>query len=84
MKPTFDNVFIGESKKENVTAGGIIIQGNDGTGAKPGLVIAVGPDCKFVKEGDKVHVKWSEGMYVSDDDATPGILISEENVKAVL
>ena len=84
MKPTFDNVFIGESKKENVTESGIIIQGNDGTGAKPGIVVAVGPDCKHVAVGDRVCVKWAEGIYVTDDSGTAGILLGEEHIKAVL
>jgi co-chaperonin GroES (HSP10) len=67
IKPLRDNVFVSDMNfGEQKTAGGLIINSDDGkrSGIHPrwGKVFAVGPEQKWIKEGDWVlveHGRWT-------------------------
>jgi co-chaperonin GroES (HSP10) len=82
VKALKNNVVLAEVKKDNTTAAGIILSGDVETGAKPGIVMAVGPDVKSVAEGDKVAVRWGEALAVSEN-GTQLAVISEDHVYAI-
>ena len=66
MKLLKNYVLVAELQKEEKTAGGIILSADAvlDKAAKPGLVIAVGPevDTTQFKPGDRVYIQWSESM----------------------
>ena len=84
MKPTYDNVFVTDVAKETVTASGIVLTGDVETGSKPGLVVAVGPDCNpDLQPGMEVYLKWNEATPVTYQ-GKQGALVSQTNILAVL
>jgi len=84
FKPLRDMVLIGEIKKSTTTESGIIIEGTRGTGdSSPGLVVAVGPDVKEVKVGEKVYLVWNKGTPVTEN-GVQRVVIKEEDILAVL
>ena len=83
MKPTQDNVFVTEVEEEKVTATGIILTGSAETGVKPALVLAVGPEVSEVEAGNKVYLRWGEGLPVTHQ-GTKGVIISQKNIVAVI
>jgi len=81
MKPTYDNLFIAEMKKDTTTASGIVLSRDIETGNKPAVVLAAGPDAKGVKAGMKCYVKWSDAVPVTHEGQI-GAFISEKSVLA--
>jgi co-chaperonin GroES (HSP10) len=67
-------VLVTEATQENTSAGGIILQGAVSKAAKPGLVLAVGPDATHLKAGDRVFLKWHESMAVDVDNKAAAII----------
>lgn len=83
MKPTYDNVFVTEVAKETTTAGGIILTGDVDKSIKPAKILAIGPDVHDVRVGDKVYLKWGEGLPVTHE-GTKGVIIPQKHIVAVL
>lgn len=83
MKMIGTNVLISETSKEETTAGGIILTGETSKAAKPGLVLATGPEAKHIQKGDRVFLDWSKSMPV-DVDGNPAVIVDMLFIKAVL
>ena len=83
IRPLYDKVLIAEGKKDTVTDSGIILDGRGLGNTTPGIVIAIGPDVKEVKEGDTVYLDWSKSSPVSVGGAQR-VMISECEIIAVL
>jgi co-chaperonin GroES (HSP10) len=80
MKPLNDKILVAEVAKEDTTASGLILAGADlETGAKPAIVVAVGPDVTAVEEGQKIAIRWNEALAVSVEGQQRA-LIKEEHV----
>jgi co-chaperonin GroES (HSP10) len=67
-------VLVTEATQESTSAGGIILQGAVSKAAKPGLVLAVGPEATHLKAGDRVFLKWPEAMPVDVDNKSAAIV----------
>ena len=84
FRPLGKKVLVGENKRENQTASGIIIEGSDRHGeSRTGTVVAIGPEVTAVAVGDKVLLDWSKAAITTVDGAQRVILL-EENIVAVL
>jgi chaperonin GroES len=83
VKPLKDKVLIAEGKKDTTTESGIILDGRGLGNTTPGIVVAVGPDVKEVKEGDTVYLDWSKSSPVNIDGAQR-VMISEKEIIAVI
>ena len=81
MKPTYNNLFVQQMKKESTTSGGIILTTDVETGNKPAVVVAVGPEAEGVKPGMRCYIKWGDAIPVTHD-GVQGAFISEKNVLA--
>ena len=83
VKPLAKNVLVGENKRENTTASGLIVQGAEGLGeSRSGTVLAIGPDVKEVKVGDTVYLMWNKAKVVTVDGAQR-VIVDEEFIVAV-
>ena len=79
IKMTRDHLLIAEvakEKKDNRREGGIILkaEAESNKSAPQGLVIAVGPDVKYITPNDVVWVNWANGVPVDVDDRQAIIL----------
>ena len=83
VKPLKEKVLIAEGKKDTTTESGIILDGRGLGNTTPGIVVAVGPDVKEVKEGDTVYLDWSKSSPVNVDGAQR-VMISEKEIIAVI
>ena len=83
VRPLSDKVLIAEGKKDTTTESGIILDGRGLGNTTPGIVLAVGPDCKEVKEGDTVYLDWSKSKPVTIDGAQR-VMIQEKEIIAVV
>lgn len=83
VRPLHDKVLIAEGKKDTVTDSGIILDGRGLGNTTPGIVVAIGPDCKEVKVGDTVYLDWSKGKPVTVDGAQR-VMIQEKEIIAVI
>ena len=83
VKPLKDKVLIAEGKKDTVTDSGIILDGRGLGNTTPGVVLAIGPDVKEVKDGDTVYLDWSKSSPINVDGAQR-VMISESEIIAVL
>lgn len=81
MKPTRDNLFVRELKKESTTESGIILTSDVETGNKPAEIVAVGPDANGVQPGMRCYLKWTDTVPVTYNGER-GAFISEEKVLA--
>lgn len=70
-------ILVGEAASERTTNSGIVITGSVESGAKPAVVLAVGPDVTAVTKGQKVAVKWSEGLPVTVNGQAAAVLSDE-------
>ena len=79
LAPFYDNVLIKRRVLGNESAGGIIISVKEGESNTDGVIVAKGPDCKFVKIGDHVLFDSLNGtvLGVGDEDL---VFISEESL----
>ena len=76
---TRDNLLIAEvatEKKDTMSEGGIILKAESekNKSAPQGLVIAVGPDVKYIQPNDVVWVNWKDGVPVDVQDRQAVIL----------
>lgn len=84
VKPLNKNVLIAQVERETATDSGIILQGSTGSSnTASGKVLAVGPDCKEVKEGDTVYLDWAKSKPVTVDGAQR-VMIQEKEIIAVI
>jgi chaperonin GroES len=83
IRPLHDKVLIAEGKKDTVTDSGIILDSRGLGNTTPGIVIAVGPDVKEVKEGDTVYLDWGKSSPVSVEGAQR-VMIQEKEIIAIL
>ena len=83
VKPLKDKVLIAEGKKDTVTDSGIILDRRGLGNTTPGIVVAVGPDVKEVKEGDTVYLDWSKSSPVNVD-GVERVMISEKEIFALI
>jgi co-chaperonin GroES (HSP10) len=80
MLPCNDKILVAEVAKEETTASGLILAGADlETGAKPAMVIAVGPDADQKLVGHKVAIRWNEALAVTVEGQQRA-LIKEEHI----
>ena len=79
LQPFYDNVLIKRRELGNESSGGIIISVQEGESNTDGIVVKLGPDCKFVKVGDHVLFDSLNGtvLPVGDEDL---VFISEESL----
>ena len=82
ITPLHDKIYIAEAKKTEQSASGIILTGNKGGDTVAALVLAIGPDVKDVKVGDRLLIDWSKCSAVTVDGVQRGV-IKEEDVIAV-
>jgi co-chaperonin GroES (HSP10) len=83
VRPLQDKVLIAEGKKDTMTDSGIILDGRGLGNTTPGIVLAVGPDVKEVKEGDTVYLDWAKSKPVTVDGAQR-VMIQEKEIIAVI
>jgi co-chaperonin GroES (HSP10) len=81
MKPLKNYALVIEAKKEDTTAGGLILT-SASTDGKPGSIVAVGPKCEEVAVGDKIELAWDKGLRTTYD-GQKAVLISEDFIVAV-
>lgn len=79
IKMTRDNILVAEvaqEKKDETSEGGIIISASaeKSKAAPQGMVIAVGPDVKYINPNDVVWVNWKDGVPVEVSDKQAVIL----------
>jgi len=80
-----DQVLIAAVKKEEKTAGGIILSADVKKNAsEPGVVLSVGSAANGkLKAGDKVFLDWNESLPV-EIEGQQAVIISSEHIKAIL
>ena len=81
-----DQVLIAAVKKEEKTAGGIILSADVKKNAsEPGVVLSVGPatSASHLTKGDTVYLSWDKSMPVRIQGQDAAI-ISAEHIKAIL
>jgi len=84
FRPLGKKVLVAENKRENQTASGLIIEGQDAHGeSKTGKVLAVGPEVTTVQVGDTVLLEWNKAQIVTLDGAQR-VVVLEENIVAIL
>ena len=83
VKPLGDKLLIAEGKKDTTTDSGIILDSRGMGNTTPGIVLAIGPGVKEVKEGDTVYLDWSKSSPVNVDGAQR-VMISEKEIIAVI
>lgn len=83
ISPLFDKIIIEPPAVETVTAGGVILPEVVGR-EKPmdGRAIAVGPDVKYVKNGDRVMFSKYAGVEIQQDGKVY-LIMREEDIFAV-
>lgn len=83
FKPLGKKVLVAENKKAETTASGIILDSKGLGESKSGTVLAIGPEVKEVKVGDKILLDWSKAA-VTTIDGAQRVIILEDNIVAVL
>jgi chaperonin GroES len=84
-----DQVLIAAVKKEEKTAGGIILSADvKKTASEPGVVLSVGSGAIAatngkLKTGVKVFLDWNEALPV-EIEGQQAVIISSEHIKAIL
>jgi len=86
MRVLGNNVLVSEAKKEETTAGGIILQNDIATGHKPAVVIATGNGEEVVEAAlqpkDKIYLDWSKALAVELDGVKCAV-VDIEHVKLI-
>ena len=85
FKPTRDWVLLPDPRKDE-TDSGIILTGESKDSLKTNIlkVLATGPECKWVKVGDKVMVDPSGKGHIIDLDEKTYVIIAEFMVLGVM
>ncbi|EGB16033.1 Chaperonin Cpn10 [Pseudodesulfovibrio mercurii] len=82
LKPLNDRVIVQRKEGEEKTAGGIYIPDSAKEKPQNGIVVAAGPECKTVKEGDIVlFAKYAGSEFSMDDDDL--IIMHEDDILGV-
>jgi chaperonin GroES len=82
LKPINNTAIIEMLEKENISSGGIVLTRNDPKEITKGRVLAVGPNCKDIKEGDLILPNWNEARK-NDLNNETFFVISEDEIIAV-
>ena len=82
IQPLGKNILIGENKKSETTASGLIIEGG-GHESKTATVLAIGSEVTQVSVGDVIFPDWAEGNRIKADGADR-VIIKEAQVLAVV
>lgn len=61
INPLRDMVVVSEIRKAKESEGGIILTQEDKSETKYAMVIAIGPECNSVEQGQTVLPDWSKG-----------------------
>lgn len=85
-EPLYDNVAGWAEQAAVKTSSGLIIgqQSADQFQSPILNVVAVGPDCKFVKPGDRVIFYWSPSMYKVMVDGRVTFVVNERLLHGIL
>lgn len=87
MRVLGSNVLVSEAKREETTAGGIILQNDVATGNKPAIVIATGSAVEIAEAGiipkDKVYLDWTKAFPVELDGVKCAV-VDVEDIKLVV
>lgn len=83
MKPLRNNVLLLQKAREAVSASGLVLMGDAEKGIKQGVVVAVGPDVKYVSEGDFVVPDWKQGKPTTYEGQQAAV-ISEDDILAII
>jgi co-chaperonin GroES (HSP10) len=87
MRVLGNNVLVSENKKDETTAGGIILSGDIATGNKPAMVIATGDGedviAAALQPKDVIYVDWKNAMAIELDGLKCGI-VDIKDVKLVV
>lgn len=84
MKPVNNNIFIRKLEANKRTAGGLYIPDSANNQMLPAAeVVEVGPECKTVKQGDRIFIKWLE-VFAVHENGVDGFLVSEDSVLAII
>ena len=82
ITPLHDKIYIAEAKKKEQSASGIILTSDRGGDTTPAVVLAIGPEVKEVKIGDRIIIDWSKSAAVTVDGVQRAV-IREQDVIAV-
>ncbi|CAB4222641.1 GroS Co-chaperonin GroES (HSP10) [uncultured Caudovirales phage] len=83
LKPINNTAIIEMLEKEKISTGGIILTRNDPKEITKGRVLAIGPNCKDIKEGDIILPNWNAARKNDINDET-FFVISEDEIIAIL
>ena len=83
FRPLGKKVLVAENKKAQTTESGIILDSKGLGESKSGTVLAIGPEVKEVKVGDKILLDWSKAAITNIDNAQR-VVVLEEHIVAIL
>ena len=83
MKPLRNNVLLLQKAAQSTTASGLVLMGDAEKGIKQGVVVSVGDEVKYVKEGDFVVPDWSKGKPTTYQGQQAAV-ISEDDILAII
>lgn len=84
MKPVNNTIFVKKLEINKTTAGGLIIPSGANDKMLPACeIIEAGPECKNVKQGDRIFMNWKE-VYPVHLNGVDGFLTSEDSVLAII
>ena len=83
LKPINNTAIIEMLEKEKISTGGIILTRNDPKEITKGRVLAIGPNCNDIKEGDIILPNWNAARKNDINDET-FFVISEDEIIAIL
>jgi len=82
MKPLHDRVIVQRKAEEEKTAGGIYIPDSAKEKPQGGIIVAAGPKCQTVKEGDVVlFAKYAGSEFSMDGEDL--IIMREDDILGV-
>lgn len=83
LKPINNTAIVEMLEKEKISTGGIILTRNDPKEITKGRVLAIGPNCKDIKEGDIILPNWNAARKNDINDET-FFVIPEDEIIAIL
>ncbi len=87
MRVLGSNVLVSEAKKEETSAGGIILQNDIATGNKPAVIIATGNSVSIAEAGllpkQKIYCDWTKAFAVELDGVKCAV-VDVEDIKLVM
>lgn len=79
VKPLNNTCIVEMLEKEKISAGGIILSKTDPKEITKGRVLAVGPNCKDVQEGDIILPNWNSARK-NDMENETFFVVSESEI----